>query len=101
MKSQNTLVSKVPFCLMLLLPVLLFWSSGRSISAENRIIAPHSVNMVPQSSNQVCGTISAYTPATIDQPGALTIGGMGFTIAKGVSLQGVTVGSNVCLNLCL
>jgi hypothetical protein len=48
----------------------------------------------------VCGTVSAYTPATAGAVGSLTINGTTYPIAAGVTLTGasvITTGANVCL----
>ena len=48
----------------------------------------------------VCGTVTAFTPATVNAPGSITIGGQTIPIAVGVALAGqdqVRVGSTYCL----
>ncbi|MGH9800675.1 MAG: hypothetical protein ACRD82_09945, partial [Blastocatellia bacterium] len=44
-----------------------------------------------------CGLVTNHLPATATSTGAITIGGMSFTIGVGVSLGNVTVGSNQCM----
>lgn len=54
----------------------------------------------PLTSVSVCGTVSAYTPATLLTAGSITIGGQTFAIAKGAVLTGVAalLGSSFCLS---
>lgn len=48
----------------------------------------------------VCGTVSAYVPATILTPGAITIGGIPFVISAGTTLSSsVQAGANLCFGL--
>ena len=49
----------------------------------------------------LCGVVSAYSPATANQAGSVTIGGQTIPIAAGTTLVGnnlLTAGNNVCLN---
>ena len=95
MKTQTSLCSKLLFTtLLLLLSALLFSLPARKASAGSAV-------STPPASSQVCGLITAFKPATGSETGSITIGGMSFTIAKGVSLPGVVAGANVCLNFCL
>ncbi len=54
----------------------------------------------PLTSVNLCGAVSAYTPATLLTTGSVTIGGQTLVIAKGAVLTGVAVllGSNLCLS---
>jgi hypothetical protein len=72
-----------------------------AVDFSGQITFLNSVAPSAQSSNTVCGTVTSFNPATSTNPGSITIGGMSFTIAAGVTLPGVGLGANLCLNLCI
>jgi len=56
----------------------------------------------------ICGVVTAFTPATADTAGSITINGMTFTITAGTTITGTMIptgtdltGVNLCLNLTL
>ncbi|MEP7273086.1 MAG: DUF5666 domain-containing protein, partial [Acidobacteriota bacterium] len=54
----------------------------------------------PIPATEVCGVVTAFTPATANAIGSLTIGGTTFTIGVGVTLVGqelITIGSTLCV----
>ncbi len=109
MNRQTRLIPRLLLSCLLLAAIFTISAATRSASAENRTSPAHTgipnagnrSITTDQPGNRVCGTVSSFTAATTGQTGSLTVGGMSFTIAAGVSLQGITVGSNVCLTLCI
>ncbi|HMZ21935.1 MAG TPA: hypothetical protein PLD20_28640, partial [Blastocatellia bacterium] len=65
----------------------LVWGRMMTVSADTTAI--------------ICGTVSAFSPATDTASGSIRIAGTTRTIASGTALGGVMVGANVCLNASL
>jgi hypothetical protein len=54
----------------------------------------------PTTSVNICGLVSAYTPATASSSGSITIGGQTFSIAPGTTFGAeVRVGASLCFDL--
>ncbi len=86
--GQNNIVLGSPYCLSGTLN-----ANGQLSNGTLTANASGSVN--------VCGVVSAYTPATALTAGSVTIGGQTIPIAAGTTLAGqnlLTIGNNVCLN---
>jgi hypothetical protein len=60
-----------------------------------------SVTLIPNTTTatNLCGTVTAYSPATLSSLGSLTIGGQSVTLGLGTTFTGATLstGSNVCI----
>ena len=57
-----------------------------SRNASGQLVPPSSVAVNATSTVNVCGVVSAFTPATASAPGSVTIGGQTFSIAPGTTL---------------
>jgi hypothetical protein len=57
-----------------------------TLNASGQLVPPSSVAVNASSSVNVCGVVTAFTPATASAPGSITIGGQTFSIAPGTTL---------------
>lgn len=48
----------------------------------------------------ICGTVSAYTPATGNSTGSIKIAGLTYVIARGATIPAVSVGQDRCFSFC-
>ncbi|MDX2034801.1 MAG: SdrD B-like domain-containing protein [Blastocatellia bacterium] len=73
-----------------------------ALNAAGQISYPNSITASATSTVQICGRVTAYSPATAGAQGSLAIENIAFTIARGAALPaGISVGANLCLTLCL
>lgn len=72
-----------------------------TLNAQGQIIAPSTITLGATSTFNVCGVVNAYTAATANTPGSITIGGQTIPIAAGTVINGagqIVVGNNICLS---
>jgi Bacterial Ig domain/Putative Ig domain len=72
-----------------------------TLNGAGEIIVPSSVTLHADSKVTICGTVNAYTAATTNAPGSITIDGHGFRIAAGTTIGGsaaIQVGVSICLD---
>jgi hypothetical protein len=68
-----------------------------TLNASGQLVPPSSVAVNASSSVNVCGVVTAFTPATASAPGSITIGGQTFSIAPGTTLGfSAQVGQVLC-----
>jgi hypothetical protein len=73
-----------------------------SLNASGQLVPPSSVAVNATSTVNVCGVLTAFTPATASAPGSITIGGQTFSIAPGTTLGfSPRVGQVLCAELVL
>ena len=71
-----------------------------TLDLSGQLVPPSVVTVNVSGNVDVCGVVSAFTPATATAPGSITIGGQSYTIAAGASLGfPVTIGQTTCANL--
>jgi|GEM_PF-1966369 len=72
-----------------------------NLNASGQVTGSGSVVINPcAAATEICGVVSAFTPATAAATGSITIGDTTLTIAIGVTLNGqnlIAVGSTICL----
>lgn len=71
-----------------------------TLNALGQITGSATVSIEPCSTGNVCGVVTAFVAATANAAGVITIGGITFVIAPGVTLAGqaeIQIGSNICL----
>lgn len=92
MKMRTTLITSI----------LLACLAGLSLSqsAIFNYLNKSSLAASPSSGAQLCGSVSAYSPATATASGLITIGGLSHVIAPGVALKGVAAGKQLCFSFC-
>ena len=71
-----------------------------TLDLSGQLVPPSVVSVNVSGNVDVCGVVSAFTPATATAPGLITIAGQTYTIAAGASLGfPVTIGQTICANL--
>lgn len=68
-----------------------------TVNGSNQIIRPSALIVDQSYPIATCGAVTAYTAATTNATGFLSVGGLSFTLAPGVNPGAVNVGGNSCL----
>ncbi|MGE0885222.1 MAG: SdrD B-like domain-containing protein [Blastocatellales bacterium] len=97
MKTRITLV----ICALTVCLLGLSVSQSTGFSFINKfIVGSRAASGSVSNGAQVCGSVSAYVPATATSNGSIKIGGLTYIIAPNVALSGVAIGKDLCFAFC-